>query len=137
MDGEPRELGAGLMADALNRKIKLGDFVVYRKYGDLRPGRVVRVTGKRVALAYPSGGRYDYRLGRYVTGEGVAWDRAPRLPHAQCVVIERGEPEVVERLEEWNKIIARLRPPLPEFLGRPADDVAYWTKHRVCGELEE
>jgi len=124
------------MADILDRKIKLGDFVVFRKYGGLKPARVVRVTKKRVALAYSSSG-YDYRTNRRTYNDTVICDRAPRVPHDQCAILERGEPEIVARLEEWNTIVARLRPPLPLFLGRSEEDIAYWTRNHVCGSLEE
>lgn len=126
------------MADVLGYEIRLGDFVVRRKYGDLIPARVVRVTKKRVALAYAvDAGCWDPRTGGVSRHAGVTWDRSPIVKQEYCVILERGQPEIRERLKEWNKIISCLRPPLPEFLGRPEEDVAYWTKNRVCNRLEK
>lgn len=118
-----------MTTDVMGNEIRLGDLIVVKirhtYSSDLGVARVVSMPRKRKTIGLASCG---YRDRLHVSTSGTRTDF--------CVVLERAQPEIAARLEEWNDKPLNDKPNLAEWLGRSEEDVLYWTENRVNSGLD-
>lgn len=116
------------MNDFMGNEIKFGDLVALKVRStyssSLHLGRVVSMPKNRKTI-----GVARLRWGRFSVATGG-------LRAENCVVLERSQPDIQQRISEWNEQPLNDKPNLAEWLGRSEEDVMYWAENRVNSGLD-
>jgi len=116
------------MEDVIGNEIKFGDLIVLKvrsSYSSsLELGRVISIIKKRKTFG----------VARRWCGERLSCSTSG-IRAENCIILERGQPEIQKRISEWNDQPLNDKPNLAAWLGRSEEDVMYWTEHRVNSEI--